>query len=397
MTQIRVVAPSGDTTGSTDTAAIQAAIDALETSTATTAPGIVVLSGGRYYINDTITINSLATRSTHKRVSIDGLGLSSIYVASGMSGTYSIEVYGTVQRYPAIYGLNIVANYYSRGVLFYYQPYCELMANSYIQSTKEIAIDCIDCYGSQMRNVYVNLARGVCLRTHRFNSASLVDCKFHGYGCRASTASQNAALWAYDCTEGRTAAIDRYDGTGEYSTYTEDWPADDETILSDVSGTTVQVTEARRAQVILDGNQIFVRNINLENSAYCSYPGIYVEGSNVSVHGIRMENTYNGYSMFVVEGETSQGRSVSFEQILFRDSDLLGSGNKQHVVVAKSRSIGLRVADAQLRGFGGNVIYAEDGAHTQASVERIWAEADVIAEENWLGAAEGATITAGVS
>lgn len=394
MANIRIVPPSGDTTGTADRAAIQAAIDAVSSSI----NGMVVLSGGQYYINATLTVNTRATHSTTAGVLINGLGMSRIDVASGMTGTYAIEYYGVrgAGCNARISGIMLDCNYRCRGILFYYQAYMGLLEDSYILASNQIGIDAVDCWGSRITGVVVGYARGIGIRGHRSNQFSLTNCKMYGTGCRSTTSSENAALWVYDCLNGRDAAIAYYDGTDGRGTYTEDWPAVDDTTVTDGTDAYVRTTAEQRAGVVLAGNEVGILDLNLEESAYCSYPAIYFSGSNMSAHLIRMETTYNGPAMFIVEGGTSQGRNVVFTQVHFRNDALLGAGGKRSVVAARSRSVGLRVADSQLRGFAGPIIYAETGDHTQASAERLYTMANAIEPASYLGAAEGATITADV-
>ena len=391
---------SGDTTGETDRTSIQAAIDALESSDSADGGATVFFAGGRYYIDQTISVNSYETYSTHYRVLLNGGGSTQIDVVSGFSGDYAFEIYGKALEglEPCMSGMFMDCNYRCRGVLLYYQAYRALMDSVYLYAASGVAVDAVDCYGCTLSRCRIDYTRGMCFRGWRFNSSSIRDTKMRGWGCRSTDSNENEDMWVYDCINGRDAAIALYDGDDGYGTYTEDYldPAD-ETVV-DTSSDYVQTSADQRCQVHLYGNNITLENVNLESSAYCSYPAILAEGSNIDCCNIRMENSYNGYCMFAVEGGTSQGRAVSFRQVQFRDSGLLGNGNKQHVVVAKTRSVGLYVADCQLRGFGGNIIYAEDGTHTQAMVERVFTQVDEIAEGNWVGRHADASITSdGVS
>ena len=394
------VYPSDDTSGETDRTSIQAAIDALESTDSSRACGTVYFAGGRYYIDQTISVNTYDTRSTNYRVLLNGGGGTQIDVVSGFTGNYAFEFYGKSLSglEPCLTGMYIDCNYRCRGILFYYQTYRTLMENVYLYGTIGVAIDAIDSYGSTISQCLLNYIRGMCFRGHRFNSSSISHVKMRGWGCRCSDADQNEDMWTYDCINGRTAASGLYDGDDGYGTYTEYWLEPDDTTIIDTSSNYVQTGEDDRCQVYLQGNNIYLNNVNLETSAYCSYPAIFAKGSsNVDCNQIRMEGSYNGYCMFAVDGESSHGNAITFSQVQFRESDLIGSGNKQHVVVAKSRSVGLHVCDCQLRGFGGNVIYAEDGDHTQATVERIWSQVNEIPPSSYLGAAGGASITADFS
>ena len=385
------VLPSGDTTGATDRANIQAAIDALETSTTTDGCGIVVLSGGQYYINDTLYVNSRDNALTHLVVLIDGLGRSRINVTSTMAGTYAIEYFG-ISGGPTsarINGIYLSCGYYCRGILFHYQAYNTLLQDCYIHRPTEIGIDAIDCYGCQIVRTNVRYCHGMAFRGYRYNSSSITDCKFHGYGCWHTNSETNATLWAYDCLNGRDAAIAEYGDD-----YNEDWPATDDEYVTNINGDPVQTSAAKRCQLFLRGNQIRLDNVNLESSAYCSYPAIlgYL-ASNVDCNLIRMENTYNGDYMFAIDGSTSYGQNCTFRQVQFRDGDLLGAGNKRSVLEVRGQSIGASVTYSLFRGFRGPIIYAADGDHYHATVSRVITESNEIDEGNWLGAAEGASIT----
>jgi hypothetical protein len=153
------VLPSGDAT--TDTAAIQAALDA----------GGAVLLTGNYRLNGTITIPETS--------SLIGLAKASIIWLGGTTSNYMIVVDGQRRSY-ALENIWVYGSNTCRNILFDRVWYSPLYRNVRVRGGYEVSVDFIDCWGSHGTDLLVYDFEGIGVRMHRCNSSTFTVMNLQG-------------------------------------------------------------------------------------------------------------------------------------------------------------------------------------------------------------------------
>lgn len=400
------VPPSGDATGATDVAAIQAAITALEVAGYYGDPGVVVLSG-TYYINAPLTGGS----ATGYAICIHGSPKAQINWVGSTVSTYMLTMNGYYGRgwLPVLKDLMFDCDYKTRGVFLRGLVDQCLLSRIYIRDAIEVAIDAISCWGSSIEYVTCNACVGIGLRTQDFNRGYIRQLKIRGYGCYHSSGITHAdtkTLWKYEIDNTRdtetTGSVDYYGAD-----YISNWPAVDDTTVTDISGDDVVTLADERAGVILHGRGIIWDGGSFENSKYCEYPNIYILGGGpdpqpradsglTRISCVWMENASNRLSRICWQGDeygqNTASKGITIEKCLAYDTSQDADSCRAFLELRGATQYA-RVIDCYQQPCGSAMIYAADGAHVSPSVENAITYSSTLDEGAWIGHDAAATIT----
>lgn len=215
MSSVRYVLASGDETGATDGAAIEAAITALEAAQPTGGVGTVLLSGGPYYTDRCFATGDYAG-SVHSVRFVAAAPCTLYYVGSNTT-EYQFRFEGDVDydtAGPMLQNIKLYCNYNCRGVLFNHQVYRDLASNVIITRPYQVGADFVGCYKSFSNNLTVNLCTGIAVRVYASQGGGIDN--LHIWNSLAGTeyaafpsATDNTVAYSYDDTLIQTAETKR--------------------------------------------------------------------------------------------------------------------------------------------------------------------------------------------
>lgn len=400
------VGPSGDVTGATDTAAIQAQLTALAVAGYYGNPGVIVLSG-TYYINAPLTGGS----ATGYAICIHGYPKAQINWVGSTVSTYMLTMNGYYGRgwLPVLKDLMFDCDYKTRGVFLRGLVDQCLLSRIYIRDAIEVALDVISCWGSSIEYVTCNACVGIGMRTLDFNRGYIRQLKVRGYGCYHSSGISHAdttTLWKYEIDNTRdtetTGSVDYYGDD-----YISNWPAVDDTTVTDISGDDVVTLADERAGVILHGRNIIWDGGSFENSKYCEYPNIYILGGGpdpqprsdsgmMRISQVWMESASNRLSRICWQGDeygqNTASKGITIEKCLAYDTSQASDSCRAFLELRGATQYA-RVIDCYQQPCGSAMIYAADGAHVSPSVENAITYSSTLDEGAWIGHDAAATIT----
>lgn len=387
------ITPSGDKSGAVDFHAIQSALDKLEASGYYADCGAVVLSG-TYWINQPL---RGGTRNGYP-VQMHGFPRAQLnYVGTASSG-YIITMEGYDGRgwIPVLRDLTINANYRCRGVLCKHIPKSVLLERCYLRNTVEVAIDAISCWGAAIRETTCNNAIGIGLRTRDFNTGSLESFNVRGYGCYHAAGvdtQESVQLWRHEVEHGKQETEDKYG-----MSYRSNWPEIQDVSVFDVSGNVVATEESERAGVILHGKCIGWNGGSFENSKYCEYPNLFIQGGGkppqqrgdtgmLELSRIWMENASNRHARIIwcgdEYGQNTAHRGLSLSRCYARD-ETQSKGTCRAFLELRGRTENTRIVDCYQQPTGKCVVGIADGEHSGIKIDGMMTYSPTIQSDKYI-------------
>lgn len=293
---VRYVAGANNAT--TDTAAIQSALAAA----ALAEPRTVVLSGD-FRVSDTLVVPTVVrlVGDPYARISWYGSATSNPIVS--VTGTRA-----------ELKNLRLYCRYLSRGIKCYQAWYGQdyLLDHIAINDSTELALEMIDCWGSNIQNLNILNSHGVAIRQHRCNSTHYNNVRigsqmlfWHTNGAASGSFAQadNVAMWEYANTH--TLAQTR---TNYGADCLEDWPSTDD------------VAAADRAVIVIDDEQDLTTwtNLLLEPCATGELPLMSIQCTTSAFRNIRMEGGYHNTTsklIRVVGDNWKKGTNLTFDGV----------------------------------------------------------------------------------
>jgi hypothetical protein len=172
------------------------------------------------------------------------IGSRIIYTGTSGSG-YVVKVRGG-----SIANLCVNCQWKCRGVLLqrgWYQP--AVMEGVFVYKPTQVGIDFVDIWGTRAVGNTVMLGRGVGVRFTRCNAMHVDFLRIASHYClrhASGTSANNIALWTYECDNGAAAAQAYYGAN-----YVTDWPATDDTTVTDATGGYVRTPAIDRAAMVI--------------------------------------------------------------------------------------------------------------------------------------------------
>lgn len=171
------------------------------------------------------------------RICVRGSGRAMLKYTGSPTDDYLVYCSGPGRGFNLVDGLVLDCQYKCRGLFAGYLAYESAIRNLEIRKSQGIALDLLDCWGSEVSSVLCLGFLGVGIRAYNFNSATLRNCQFKG-----SDRPSNS------------------------------WPAADEDLVRSMTGAIVQVTPERRAALIVKGSSSRFENLSFEGMEYQAGP-----------------------------------------------------------------------------------------------------------------------------
>lgn len=406
ITGVRLVTASGDTTGVSDVAAIQGAIDALQAETPQYGLGVVVLSG-YYYVNAMLT---LGAPGVDTRVAIVGAGLAVIKrrAAAGSAGyrDYCIKVYdGYSGNRTVLKNLRLFCEYLCRGILLAGVEEASL-EDVQVYNSIETGIDCVSGWRLMFRNVSVQYFRGYALRTYQANAChfdSFMALMGYAFYSTNQTTITDSALANYAMITGGYTNFAAWDAGTKAVTDIAVWPAADDESATDLAGTGtgLELSAAYRAAIYHCGIGSTFTNLTLEECHFVDYPLIFINGSSHNYFtSMYLETNKNMFSKVRIAG----GSFNEFHKIVDYDADPLGHDQvdvtiPQHndACVAFAELTGTTIGNLIERlcgntGLTDHIMLLNGGVHTGNIVRECHSKCGEISSANWIGEVNTPTV-----
>ena len=434
--QTMFVPPSGDTTGATDTANIQAALTALtaaQLGVSTYHPGPLgtVWLQGRYYISSPL-VSGIPAEPRAYGPSVIALG-SAMLEAVGdawLATDYVLACYGNTvgdrggHSRVVVGGIKIKASHKCRGLLLARQFHFAGIEKVHIEQTRQSALDMPTCWKSFVRDVHVLNCRGFAMRLSTVDNIRLENVRI-GYARGIwhadndadpyplggdAAASRNLAL--YEVKYGMGAAQTYY---GE--DYEEEWPDADDTTHPYYSEYTevasyLQTPERERCCMWLASPHVRVSGLMMENCFYGDRPLVFIpkaDNLNHIFEDMYTEVCYNTdckvYAELTATASTLCG-NLTFRNVQAND-DLtdydenakclhwlrLGSGSGPNGAVASSVASNVLIDGMQLGGVStGIIVCSGPGKYNNVRVQNAISGEDRLEPEQWVVGETGAII-----
>lgn len=256
MSSVLHVKPTGNAT--TDTANIQNAIDQLTQTTLTLNPGTVILSGGLYHINDTLTFGTMGTQENPYVDPTYGNLYPPRMVGATGANIRSDMPYGSTKPMilycnpsfnvgVVLQNLTLWPNKRCRGIRAHRCTYQSVFRDILIRQADGIAMDLIDCWGCDLDNVAIQQTAGIGLRMQQM------------FSCTARH---------LEISNGQITNLT----TGESG-----YPAVDEEVMWDYGGSWIQTPEDGRGAVVLQtGSGLWCNGLMMEGNDYGTDPGLAI-------------------------------------------------------------------------------------------------------------------------
>lgn len=300
---------------------IQAALDA----------GKRVVLDGNYYVNTTITIPP-----TGEIIGVPGAAITYYPSPLSASSAYVIsvdETLGNQRTNPPIRNIKINCGYYGRGVHFDRTYYSPLYENLRIYQSYEVALDLVDCWGSNAGDLYTSQTHGICVRCWNANSVRL--------GMVYSTSSVQTNM-----------------------------PSATETEIQDGDANYVQTAANRQALIVIDQNchGVTIDNLTIESSTFTTEELLSCDGSSCTINYIYAEaNTCTDSLITCVGDGDREGAVLTINGGEIIDSTtadcLLDLTGTTHQVLVK------RVLCLAANAFAEGLVRTTSGTHYDLKVE----------------------------
>jgi hypothetical protein len=371
-----------------DTAALQAKLDSMLVDTWNGSGVFPVLKlHGDFYINAPITCNT----SGKKVVCIDGQNSTVLrWMGDTVSTPMLLLGYKATSQWaptaPMLKGVVLVGNWKTRLLRIHNGNYRPIIRDVFCQTSREIAIDLVDCIGARVENVYLGNCRGMAIRTFRNQSTSYSNITIeNSVGCQHSSGetADNNALWTYELANGRTAAMTEYD-----TDYVEYWPDPDDTTVQGFDDTYVKTAEPNRSFFHVSGNLYSIRDVRFLTNRSVSYPLVRAVASQGVIETFYSTGNACRTKVCFIQNETGSdatlyGRAATLRNFQDISAPVL-SGTPRSAVELEGRTYSVLVDGMTLREHT-HVVYADTGTHYGTTVERLgtWPSmlaADVIGE-----------------
>lgn len=372
-----IVAPSGDTTGATDTAAIQAAINGLARAGTTFTEGAVLLSG-HYYVNAPLVVGGGAATTTVASVSLLGWGHALIEYKGDTTSDYVLRYFGESQICSdAIRNITIDCNMKARGLLFCGRNYIPSVSNLYVQDSREVGIDAIDCWAMSFNNIHVHTSRGFCMRLYQANAVSLNLVRLQGTACYSIADPTNNAISYYAMDNAGLAAA----ATEYGADYGSAWPATDDTYCVKSDGNPYQTADSQRCGLLVeDSHAVTMTNMTWEGMRYIDYPIAWLKMRTSRMNQLYLEGNQVLHEKIILRGDAGYGRWNVFDGISI--SDGVNDGGSPDATWATEYFLASSGAihGNTIRNMGAWYCFTEAivnfgaGAHTGNLIERIYTE-----------------------
>lgn len=404
-------ASPADTDGSTDTAAIQAAIDAVQTATgATNFHGEVVLSG-YYYLNAPLVFG--VANTTVRKVNLRCLGQTAFYRAGTATGDpgdtdYCLKFFGVNGGNTQVVGnLRIYCNYKARGILFASVSHCSF-SDIQVYGSMESGIDFVDCWNCTIQNVSVNTYRGFAYRAWDSNACHFDKIEVYG-GYAAYSTNQttitDANLANYAMANGGYANSGSWTTPGDTyaAVLAESWPhATNDTRCTDYAGNVhLSAATTRSAFSLANCNGTTFTTLSMESNRHVDYPLVYLYSTshNIQFCGTRMESNQCLYDKFHCDGCDY----VTVDDTFIDDGDAVGGDDTtvdtntgcECFLRCTGTTRGNRVS--RLIGHAActdNVIILDDGTHTGTTCTECATDRTYIEAASWIGEVNTPTVDA---
>jgi hypothetical protein len=401
------VPPSGDTTGATDAAAIQAAINALETSTPAFQQTSAVLLSGLYYVNATIT---LGAENAHTDVSLHGIGVAAInMVQAAADHRYVIKVYGTSHGTKCVLSnLMLWCSYKCRGILLTSTYTKSVIQNIEVRQSIESAIDMIDCWDLNFYSITVQDFRGYGMRTRDANACHFDSVLFFkGYAVYSTNTGTvtDVVANAYGNanavnSEGIAAAIAHYTPG---LVLASPWPTatvGDETECTSLAGAAFVTPDAERSVLRFHGQGSTFTSLQFENCYTLEYPLIYAKGGGRSW----INSMYCEANMVLKANIICDGASyLSVNQINMQcgNGSPAAKGSSENNCECFLRCVGTTKGNRvnRLTGYSGiatdgHIVLLDGGTHTGTTCVECATTESEIATAEWIGEVNSPTVSA---
>lgn len=404
------VAPSYDSTGYTDSKNIQNALNSLVVTWNATdgydweAPQLVL--DGHYHLASGIVVGSRTNQSNYHSISIVSPNGATLEYEGSDTSNYLISTYYNGGRYrlPLLQNLILACAGKCRGIQANYQPYKHIADNIYIYSSKEVGLDLIACWGSNINDVHIQSGRGIAIRATYFNATSIrnIRCQMYGqYHISGLTTQQSAEMLAYEIAHNRPDTIIAYSGiynadTNPNGQYVDVWPSVDDTSVIDYNGSYVQTPEYGRATLVLHGGLVTADNIILERNKNGDYPLFYLSGNNGHISNVHSEENHLGNSLII----TNNVNNLQLDGFSLGDNDESdGSGISYGYYGIKSflevhgNSKNIKIDNVKGYRIGECLIYAPSGVHYSMNNTNINLEYPNIEDHQYITSESGVIVS----
>jgi hypothetical protein len=292
------VAASGDTTGATDHANIEAAIAQLESQTPSGSRGAVILTGKNYYLDDVLELGSYAELSggsweNYIPPSIISRSNSYLTYTGTSTSSYFISIYSSSWVDGVRLGnLHLDCNANCRGIRLQQQSYMTSIENIVVYDAIEVGADIVDCWKGYIKDLHLRDCDGIALRVHTGNQL-VID---------------NARI---------------------YNTDDSTFPSTSDTTVADYNGATsyVQTPTANRAALVInDARSVVFRNLMFESNNSSTLPLVHIEESCYDIHfleSLYFENDACQGAYILIDGKTTPSsltKNFTFQNIRIRPS-----------------------------------------------------------------------------
>lgn len=404
------VAPSYDSTGYTDYQNIKNALNSLVVTWNATdgydweAPQLVL--DGHYHLASGIVVGSRTNQSNYHSISIVSPNGATLEYEGSDTSNYLISTYYNGGRYrlPLLQNLILACAGKCRGIQANYQPYKHIADNIYIYSSKEVGLDLIACWGSNINDVHIQSGRGIAIRATYFNATSIrnIRCQMYGqYHISGLTTQQSAEMLAYEIAHNRPDTIIAYSGiynadTNPNGQYVDVWPSVDDTSVIDYNGSYVQTPEYGRATLVLHGGLVTADNIILERNKNGDYPLFYLSGNNGHISNVYSEDNHLGNTV-IVTNNVNNLQLDGFSLVDNGESD--GSGISYGYYGIKSflevhgDSKNIKIDNVKGYRIGECLIYAPSGVHYSMNNTNINLAYPNIEEHHYISAESGVIVS----
>ncbi|NLX55089.1 MAG: hypothetical protein GXY58_08245 [Planctomycetaceae bacterium] len=432
------ITPSGDTTGVTDTANIQNALNSLtapqlSVSAYHAGPIGVVRLQGHYYVNAPL-VSGIPEQPRAYGPSIISLGAALIEAVGNnwLATDYVLACYGNTVgdrggfSRAVVSGIKIKASHKCRGLLLARQFHFSGIEKVQIEQTRQSALDMPTCWKSFARDIHILNCRGFALRLGTCDNIRLENVRI-GYARGIWHANNDSDPYPLGSDAADSRNMTLYEvkyGVGaaraHYSTnYKEDWPdAADTThpFYNEATGDVgyLQTPERERCCIWVGSPHVRASGLMLENCYYGDRPLIFIpkaDNLNHLFEDMYTEVCYNTdckvYAELSAENSTICG-NLTFSNVQSNDNLTaydatakcrhwlrLGSGYGADGSTASSVAANVLINGIQAYGLStGIVACSGPGIYNNIKVNNAITGTDRLSPTQWVVAETGAIVNA---
>lgn len=398
--------PSGDTTGATDTRAIQDAIDELQREDGYGIFGALELCG-HYRVNRTVG-NGDEIGQTVNPVAILGRPFALLDYVGDPMDDYVLRTFGERKLASKHYGraslrmanLSINCNWKCRGAMVTGQWQFPRYEGIRVFRPVGVGLDVIGCQTSAWSNIHVYYPKGYAARFAGFNSASLSNFRVamawvarHRDYEKYEDTPQNVALQDYAMLHGMEAAQQHY--RDKLLTF---WPADDDPIARDATGKPYNMETANgtldHALVVLEGSCINAHNLVCETCFALDDPILHLCDISSQHRVIRFESCKARRTKIRLHGTPGwyRGKSNVIESVYVRDG--YRKGNLcESVIEATGQTWNNQIRHVDAQGITHAIVTQIGDRHRDNSVEHVESAEPILRPDEYVRRINGAVIT----